>query len=274
MHKSKSFFLFLIVVLIGISAFSQEVFTGKIVDANGAPLAGANITLEPGNFFGVTDLNGVFQINGVTNGTYDLTITFLGAKTIRQSVAIEVGAEPLQITLEEDPLNLQNVVVTGNFEPRTQLGSITAITTLNSRELHQNFPRGTANILQSIPGTFTDASAGEVFTKVYSRGISASAEDDMGWYYVSLQEDGLPVSLVQHSYYSPDLFYRYDLTTEKLEAIRGGSAVITALNAPGGIYNFISRAPRDQLGGEVELQGGLQGDGNPLYRIDGTLGGP
>src|SRR5690606_18671200 len=113
-----------------------------------------------------------------------------------------------------------------------------------------------------------------VFTKVYTRGISASAEDDMGWYYVSLQEGGLPVSLVQHSYYSPEMFHCLGLTTERVEAIRGGSAVITSLNGPGGIYNFISRRPRDHFSGEVQLQSGLQGEGNPLYRVDGVVDGP
>jgi len=203
-------------------------------------------------------MQGIYEILGVNSGTYVLTVSYVGTKTHSETIEVSNENLSLSIILENDPLNLQNVVVTGNFEPRLQLESSTG---------------GTADLLQTIPGTFTDPSAGEVFTRVYSRGISASAEDDMGWYYVSLQEDGLPVSLVQHSYYSPDIFHRVDLTTEKVEAIRGGSAAITSLNGPGGIYNFISQGPRDSFGGEIQISGGVQGEGNPTYRIDGTLGG-
>lgn len=256
------------------SILAQAKISGEVKNHNNSPLEGAHITLNPSNYFAFTNINGAFNITGISPGEYTINVSYLGAKTIKETINVTTGNLTLNFKLEEDLLNLENVVVTGTFDPRTQLESSTAITTLNKKELKNIFPRGTANILQAIPGTFVDASAGEVFTRVYSRGISAAAEDDMGWYYVSLQEDGLPVSLVQHSYYSPDLFHRADLTTEKLEAIRGGSAAITALNGPGGIYNFISQGPKTELGGEVQISGGVQGEGNPIFRVDGTLGGP
>lgn len=271
---NKGFFLMLLLATFYNPIFSQVTISGEVKDQQGAPLAGAHVVLEPSNNFSVTDLQGFFEIPNVASGDYLLTITYVGIKTYSDTIAVGTEDLSLSMTLEDDLLNLDNVVVTGTFEPRAQLSSSTAITTLRSEALQQVFPRGTADVLQAIPGTFTDPSAGEVFTKVYARGISASAEDDIGWYYVSLQEDGLPISLVQHSYYTPEIFHRMDLTTAKVEAIRGGSASITALNAPGGIYNFISHGTRDRFGGEVQVQGGLQGENNPLLRVDGTFGGP
>jgi len=253
--------------------YSQVNIKGAVQNSEGVLLSDAHVTLQPIHRFAITNTQGVFEIKDVYPGTYTLIISYLGVETY--TVDLEVDNEDIlhSITLEDDPLHLKNVVVTGTFDPRTQLESSTAITTLDSKTIQQSIPRGTADLLQIVPGTFTDPSAGEVFTRVYTRGISASAEDDMGWYYVSLQEDGLPVSLVQHSYYSPDIFHRIDLTTEKVEAIRGGSASITAMNGPGGIYNFISQGPREGHGGQVQLQGGVQGEGNPLTRVDGTFGG-
>ena len=274
LKKRTVFSLSLIFCILSTTVFSQAVVTGEVLDVRGAPLVGANVSLYPSDQFRITNTDGAFEIQQVTAGNYRLTISHVGFKT--HDFVINVGStdSTFSITLEDDLLNLETVVITGTFEPRTQLESNTAVATLGSRTLRQSFPRGTAELLQNIPGTFVDAAAGEVFTKVYSRGISASAEDDIGWYYVSLQEDGLPISLVQHSYYTPEIFHRLDLTTVKVEAIRGGSASITAINAPGGIYNFISSGPRDQFSGEVELQGGLQGESNPISRVDITLGGP
>lgn len=273
---NKVTFSIFLVLCIAFSSFgfAQVVLSGAVKNVSGKPLNGANVLLQPSNQFGITDSNGNFQISDVNSGDYIIVVSYLGLKTHRETISVGIENFSLPFTLEEDLLNLNNVVVTGNFDPRIQLESSTAVTTLDSKALQQTFSRGTADVLQAIPGTFTDPSAGEVFTKVYSRGISASAEDDLGWYYVSLQEDGLPVSLVQHSYYTPELFHRLDLTTEKVEGIRGGSAAITALNAPGGIYNFISKGVSNSFGGEVQVQGGLQGESNPFYRADAVFSGP
>ncbi len=266
--------LFLIFFLMTFLVSGQMAVRGEIKDLQGSQLAGAHVLINPGGYFTTSTNQGFFEFTDLDTGEFTLTISYLGFKTYRQQLSIQNKDIELDIVLKEDPLALQSVVVTGTFEPRRKLSSSTAITTIDSKALQQVFPRGAADVLQAIPGTFTDPSAGEVFTKVYARGISASAEDDMGWYYVSLQEDGLPVSLVQHSYYGPDIFHRLDLTTEKVEAVRGGSAAITALNGPGGIYNFISRGPTEVFEGALRLQGGLQGDANSMLRIDGYLGGP
>ncbi|MCB4806701.1 TonB-dependent receptor [Tamlana sp. 62-3] len=247
---------------------SQSKFSGLILDSNSSPLEGVTILLKSNtNLLTISDSNGEFILENISDGNYTLTISHLGYKTIIEDLNISENFTK-NYTLNPDLLNLHTVVVTGNFTPKPQLESSTSISTLNTSEFKQITPQGTASLLQNIPGTFADASAGEVFTRVYTRGISAAAEDDLGWYYVSLQEDGLPVSLVQHSYYGSDLFHRADITTQKVEALRGGSASITAMNAPGGIYNFISKKHSATLSGEIQAQTGIQGDGNPIYRTD------
>lgn len=262
------------VFLVNQAVFGQIVIEGEVKDPRGETLVGAHVVLNPINKFSITDINGLFKIEDIEPKEYELTITHLGFKPYVENLEINGSTNTISIVLEDDLLSLQSVVFTGNFEPRTQLESNTAITILNSKTLAKTFPRGTADLLQSMPSTFADPSAGEVFTRVYTRGISASVEDDLGWYYVSLQEDGLPVSLVQHSFYSPDIFYRPDLTIKKAEAIRGGNAGITALNGPGGIFNFISHGQYDRLNGEFSLLGGLQGEENGISKLDGRVGGP
>ncbi|KJD35434.1 TonB-dependent receptor [Tamlana sedimentorum] len=264
--------LFVFILLINtIAAFSQATIKGQITDANNLPLEGASVILKAKtNLFTLTNSNGTFEIKKVPHDTYTLTISHLGYKTIIEDLIISENLTKNYV-LKPDLLNLHTVVVTGNFTPKPQIKTSTSISTLNTNALKQVVPQGTANLLQNIPGTFADASAGEVFTRVYTRGISAAAEDDLGWYYVSLQEDGLPVSLVQHSYYGSDLFHRADITTQKVEALRGGNASITAMNAPGGIYNFISKKHSQTLSGEIQAQTGIQGDGNPIYRTDAFI---
>lgn len=241
MSNPKIKFAFLFFSLLSFLSYAQIKISGKIVNNNQEPIEKAAILLNPSDKATTSDASGEFTFNNITSGNYKVSILVLGYKKLVQEIEVKNVDLNLNFTIEIDVLNLESVVITGTFDPRLSLESSTSISVLNQKDIQQNYPQGTASLLQNISGTFTDTSAGEVYTKVYTRGISASAEDDMGWYYVSLQEDGLPVSLIQHSYYSPDLFQRADLMTERVEAIRGGSSAITAMNAPGGIYNFKSR---------------------------------
>lgn len=273
MNKLSFLLLFITIALFQFTASSQNSIQGSIRDMKGAPVQNANISLSKNNITSSSNKKGVFTIKNISKGSYTITISHIGFKTISEIIVVEKKSEKFNFTIEEDLLNLETVTVTGTFDPRTKLESSTSVSILDQKELTKIAPFGTASLLKNIPGTFVDASAGEVFTRVYSRGVSASAEDDLGWYYVSLQEDGLPVSLTQHSYYSPDLFHRNDLSTQRVEAIRGGKSSITALNAPGGIYNFISHGAKKDISGEIQLTGGTAGNNNNYYKIDGIIGG-
>lgn len=257
-------------------AFSQSQITGKVVDKNNKALPAATVSIANSAQKTITNTKGAFLIENLSKGTYNITVSLLGYESQTKSVRVFNNQTTVQFSLKLAYEQLNSVVVTGNFSPKKQIESSTSSHVLTQKDLQETMAIGTADLLSNIAGTFTDASAGEVFTKVYARGISASAEDDLGWYYTSLQEDGLPVSLIQHSYYSPDLFYRTDLTTSKLEAITGGKSAIAAMNAPGGIYNFISQDKREAFGGQIQLTTGIQGNYNPYQKIEfisnGALG--
>jgi outer membrane receptor protein involved in Fe transport len=95
-----------------------------------------------------------------------------------------------------------------------------------------------------------------------------------------LQEDGLPILSAQGTSATdpglkPDGFLRADATIEKVEAVRGGTASILGANAPGGIFNYISKTGKSTFEGEVRTRYGLEGNGkNPYYRADVNVGGP
>lgn len=174
-----------------------------------------------------------------------------------------------------DARRLDRVIVTGVFQESTLEDAPVAVTALSEDEIEQAAPTSAADLLKSVPGVFVNSGFGEIRNVVYSRGVSAgSTEASRGYFYVSLQEDGLPVSSVLMTNYGPDYFARPDLTLGRLEALRGGTATITGPNAPGGIFNYISKNGRDNPGGEVAFRYGLEGDGeNPYYRGDFYYGG-
>jgi iron complex outermembrane recepter protein len=169
--------------------------------------------------------------------------------------------------------SLEEIVVTGVMRPQAPVS--VAVSTLSAESVAQMVPISAADLLRNVPGVFVNTALGEIRNVVYSRGISAnSSEAANGYYYVSMQEDGLPVTNVLVNNYGPDFFYRQDLGLARLEALRGGTATVTGPNAPGGIFNYISKTGKSDPGLEFRARTGLEGNGrNPYYRGDFFAGG-
>ena len=257
--------------------------TGTITDEQRQPLAGATVVLNPGNIGTTTGPSGAFSLTAPA-GSYTATVSYLGYKVANQTITVtDGGTATLNAVLAQDPLLMDGVVVTGNFNPQSKLESSTAVTTLNNRQIRNRVSRGTADLLMAVPGFRVNSDGGEAANSVSPRGLPVNAESGFG--FLQLMEDGLPILEVGSlTFAKSDIHFRVDETIDRLEVLRGGSAGITANNAPGGIVNFLSTTGAgDKLSGIVRLTGGDQGFYSDrsgaaqlggLQRLDANVGGP
>ncbi len=191
--------LFAMFLLFSTQSFSQ--ISGTILDDTGEVLIGAAV-LEKGTSNGtVTDINGQFTLN-VKEGTV-LEISYTGYQT--QEV---VAANDMRAVLEEG-VGLDEIVVTGVFDARSRMESSIAISTLEAKQMNRLTPVSSADLFANTPDVFVNSSAGEVRNQVYARGISAGSNYSLtsnanGYYYVSLQEDGLPVTAISDALFVSD----------------------------------------------------------------------
>ncbi len=163
---------------------------------------------------------------------------------------------------------LDGVVVTGVAAETTKVKSSVAISTVDAGDLAPSAPRSTAEIFRNIPGIRSEATSGDGNANISVRGLPVAAG---GAKFLQLQEDGLPIlEFGDIAFGTADGFLRPDYTTERVEAIRGGSASTFASNSPGGIVNFISRTGGVE-GGSVGLTTGLDYDS---LRLDFNYGTP
>ena len=176
---------------------------------------------------------------------------------------------------DKDNTQVEEVVVTGVFGARAIESAPISVNVVTAQQLQQQTPVSATDLLKNVPGVFVNSALGEIRNIVFSRGVSANSLDGAnGYYYVSLQEDGLPTDVLTATNYGPDYFLRQDLTLSRLEGLRGGTAAITGPNAPGGIFNYISKTGRNSPGTEIQTRLGLEGNGkNPSYRADFFTGG-
>jgi outer membrane receptor protein involved in Fe transport len=267
------------------AAYAQNAasVTGTVADAQAQPLAGATVVLNPGNIGTTTDRTGAFSL-AAPAGTYTATVSYVGYKMATQSLTLaEGGPATFNASLALDPLLMDGVVVTGNFNPQSKLESATAVTTLNNRQIQNRVSRGTADLLMAVPGFRVNSDGGEAANSVSPRGLPVNAEAGFG--FLQLMEDNLPILEVGSlTFAKSDIHFRVDETIDRLEVVRGGSAGITANNAPGGIVNFLSKTGAgDKVYGIVRLTGGDQGFYSDrkglaqlggLQRVDANVGGP
>ncbi|MGI4736605.1 MAG: TonB-dependent receptor [Janthinobacterium lividum] len=269
--------LLLILLLASISlALAQDTKTlsGSIIDKNGAGLPGATVLVKGTANGSSTNERGLFTIQNVTPGSTTLVVSFVGYTTKEVVVQQDQRGKALTISLADDSHQIDEVIVTGVFDKRERMDASIAISTLSANQIALQVPASAADLLKNVPGVYVNSSLGEIRSTVYSRGVSAgSVEAATGYYYVSMQEDGLPVTNATYNNFGPDYFLRADATIGRLEAVRGGSAAITGPNAPGGIFNYVSKTGGQAFSGEVRLKSGIEGNGNGYYRADVDLGG-
>ena len=245
---------FLVAFILGNVGFSQNSnLSGKVTDAKGEPVIGANVSVNNTSKATSTDADGNYTVSGLTNGAASVSVSYIGYQSQKKSVDVS-GNTTLDFQMQEDSNALDEVVVTGVVNPRTKLKSSVSITTLDVKQVEQSAPRSTAEIFRTIPGIRSESSGGEGNANISVRGVPISSG---GSKYLQIQEDGLPVLLFGDiAFATADIFTRFDRNIAKIEAIRGGSASTLSSNSPGGIINLISKNGKTD-GGSMATSFGL-----------------
>ncbi|WP_149276467.1 SusC/RagA family TonB-linked outer membrane protein [Pareuzebyella sediminis] len=147
-------------LLCGSLAFGQTTqysFSGNVTDSNdGAPIPGVSVYLESTTVGGVTDFDGnyVFQ-SSLAPGSYTLIASYLGYATNRIEINAGTATDIVtDISLSEDLLSLDEVVVTGNTVGVNKRTLGNAISSVNADDLVDN---GATAVDQAISGKTTGA---------------------------------------------------------------------------------------------------------------------
>ncbi len=155
---------------------AQPALTGKILDASGAPLPGANVLLEELSRGDVADPSGQYRIADVPPGTYHLRASFVGYETRRLKVSVPPGAGILTIDfrLAEQGYSMEPLVVRATRATERTPMTFTAIDkpAIEKQNLGLDAPylfRWTPSAVET-----SDAGAGVGYTGIRIRGSDAT----------------------------------------------------------------------------------------------------
>ncbi|PWT75627.1 MAG: SusC/RagA family TonB-linked outer membrane protein [Bacteroidetes bacterium] len=150
-------------ILIGVASpqwlvAQEKTITGRIVDANGNPVAATSIFVVQTSHGTTTDAEGRFKINVPANAT--LTITATGFKS--QTIKVTENLNDVQVKLEEDVTKLDEIVVTGLATSVKRRNLANSVATISAKELNGIAPPQTfdAALEGKIPGAYTNMNTG------------------------------------------------------------------------------------------------------------------
>lgn len=133
--------------------------SGYVLDAGtGEGLPGANIFLKGTTYGAATNIDGYYVIVKIPEGEYELTVSYIGFKTLTVTVAVVSGvAQRRDFELETSPLEVDAIEVTANRTNRKLNNQISRVK-LSARTLKSVPQIGEADLMRTIqmlPGVLT-----------------------------------------------------------------------------------------------------------------------
>ncbi|WP_372906666.1 TonB-dependent receptor, partial [Rhodohalobacter sp.] len=144
---------------------------GQIIDArNLQPLTGATIMIDGTERGTATDLEGNFLIENVPAGSYNLTIRFLGYRTIRRSNVIvnPNRTTSLEIRMEEELIEGEELEVRGNFFERPR-DAVVSSNSMDFQEIRRS-PGDLVDIQRAVQALPAVTSGSDQLNEIIVRG--------------------------------------------------------------------------------------------------------
>lgn len=244
--------LFAALLLASSSAAAQGSIRGTVVDAaTGESVPGANVLVQELRVGAGTDADGRFEITGVPAGTYTLVASFLGYRRSTTPVTVQ-GGQPsvVTISLEEDRLGLEEVVVTGQGAAVETRRLSTTVEVISQRQIEATPATRLDELLQAqLPGAQVRFSSGQPGTAslIRSRGpISAFSSTTPVIYVDGVRVDNLNTAAAlgidtggAQSSALPDIPIE---NIERIEFIKGGAATtLYGSDAANGVIQIFTK---------------------------------
>ena len=163
----------LMMLAVALASFARHPLHGKIIEKDSRqPLANATIVLS-GNLHAVSDENGDFHFRNLQEGSYTMTVSSVGFKTLHQTIRVPTPL-PVSIMLERIELMLQPIEIKG-----VRAGERAPFTksNLSKKEIEKvNTGQDLPFVLNQLPSVIvsSDAGNGLGYTGIRIRGTDAT----------------------------------------------------------------------------------------------------
>ena len=254
----KRFIIFFLLCLCAYTGWAQGIVKGKILDRQKSePLGFVNIkvTEQGSDKFaggGITDAGGNFNVTGLKDGKYTLTLTFMGYKDVTRQFEITPAKREVQFKLlymAEDAKQLNEVTVTGQ---RATMKLEVDRKSFDVGQLISNAGQAASDVLDNVPSIEVDNDG-----NVSLRGNS-SVEIWINGKASGLTSDNRAQILQQLPAES----------IERIEVIDNPSAKFSAEGSAGIINIVLKKDRKAGYYGSVQAGGDTRGGANTSFNVN------
>ena len=242
---------------------------GIVRTSDGKPAAFVSVGIPALGKGANTAEDGSFQLTGVEPGTHVLQVAFVGLQPQQQTVAVLAGqATRADFALSESSARLQEVVVMGTNtinRPATAskaglapLDLPQSIGVVSSTVIADQQINRLGDALRNVSGVSLTQQRGGVAETFSARGSSIGVGGAGG----SIFKNGL----LSNTQGFPDAS-----TLESVEVLKGAAALLYGNVSGGLIINMVTKKPRFEWGGAVEMRAGSYGFYKPMVDVYGPL---
>ena len=251
------------------SAQRTGTIRGVIRTSDGQPAAFVSVGIPKLGRGASTAEDGSFTITGVEPGTHELRVSYVGLKQQQQAVTVVAGqAASADFALTESAAQLQEVIVTGtsvinrpasaskaDLAPLDQPQSVGVV---SSQVIQDQQVNRLGDALRNVSGVALTQQRGGVAETFSARGYSIGVGGAGG----SIFKNGL----ISNTQGFPDAS-----TLESVEVLKGAAALLYGNVSGGLIINMVTKKPRYNWGGAVEMRAGSYGFYKPIVDVYGPL---
>lgn len=213
----------------------------SVVDAGtGEALPGASVTIEGTNRGAITDQEGIGIIGKLGPRTYRVIVTMVGYATGVKKVSLEGGGtKTIKFVLEESPLEMQGIVVTGTRTPRYIKDTPVYTEVITKQAIIDKAAHNLYEALDNTPGIRVEQQCQFCnFSVLRMQGLGAD--------HTQILLDGQPVYSGLASVYGLQQLSTADI--DQIEVVKGAGSALYGSNAIAGAINIISSIPQKTKG--------------------------
>ncbi|MBZ4188903.1 TonB-dependent receptor [Niabella sp. 3A5MI-3] len=226
---------------------------GRVITSDHQPASYVTITVVNTNRSAITDEAGFYTLTKIPIGNYELEASFIGYETLKKSVTVASNrtvAADFQITISNS--QLQEVIVTNSKNkfvykssefvarmPLKNLENPQVYNVVGRALIQEQVIIERTDLYRNIPGSVPNFSAGG------SMGLSMR-----GFSTTIGMRNGMATSAIVPL--NPAIL-------ERIESIKGPSGTLFGSNRNvtfGGVYNYVTKRPYEEFGGEISVAGG------------------
>lgn len=213
--------------------WAQSTYTifGRALDATGKePLPGTNIAIKNTAIGTVCDEKGLFVLENLKPGNYELSASFIGYKTVHQQISINHQNIELTFLLEEDSNLLNEVVVTGTGTEHFVKQAPVRTEVINRKTLDAYAGRSLEDILSGISASF-DFNQGTMGSNIKLNGLGNS--------YILILINGKKIHGDVGG--QNDLGLINPASIDRIEVVKGAASSLYGSDAIAGVINIITK---------------------------------